>query len=416
MRAVSNAPFQLPRPSYGEKTPFAVQPSGLRFSADEPKDTPPPSSPPPSSERTFSAWEMAIAKPLSALVGTLLSQPKVLTTAKDTYSPLRGKFESCLLQEEDLHHFGPITPLSFKSVDGLKLQGYWMPATDTTATKTIILGHGFTDDWRTMAQLGHTLRQKGYNAFLFDFRAHGKSEGTCKLGLEEGRDIAGAVNFLSETLPYRDKAKHLFYMGHSMGASSILLAPKSLGNTPEDLKKLTQRLTGMVLDSPFNSLSPKNIKSLNASVENSVPALLKSTARYLTDLTAARLVQDAEAYLGEPLDSVKPADTLKAHPLSKKPILLIHGTADPVTPFDHANTLYNTLKGSGSPIERLDLENGQHFGFSQVPGSATKTFMTVQRGGPTYPDRVLQFLNTHSTETPITFKGVSPQPRKTVPC
>ena len=104
--------------------------------------------------------------------------------------------------------FAPIQPLNFKSVDGTPLKGYWMPS-ETPSDTTLVVGHGFSMDFRSMVQISDILRDNGYNLFLFDFRAHGQSKGKmCSFGFHEGKDIAGAVSYVDEFYPLQSKPCH----------------------------------------------------------------------------------------------------------------------------------------------------------------------------------------------------------------
>ncbi|PWB49525.1 MAG: hypothetical protein C3F13_19185 [Anaerolineales bacterium] len=87
--------------------------------------------------------------------------------------------------------------IAFKTSDGLTLRGVWTPAGD--ADKAVIILHGHNSSYDFDIYRAPALRKAGFNVLLFDFRAHGRSEGKhMTFGYEECRDVLGAVQFLHE--------------------------------------------------------------------------------------------------------------------------------------------------------------------------------------------------------------------------
>ena len=63
----------------------------------------------------------------------------------------------------------------FPASDGLRLRGWWLPADGSDRAVIILHGHGGSVDWDV--GLAPPLIQAGFNVFLFEFRAHGRSQG-----------------------------------------------------------------------------------------------------------------------------------------------------------------------------------------------------------------------------------------------
>ena len=111
-------------------------------------------------------------------------------------------------------------PVEFKAMDGLTLRGVWIPASSSDKAVIILHGHGGSYDfdlYRTPA-----LHEVGFNVLLFDFRAHGRSEGKrMTFGYEERRDVLGAIEFL-----HRRGIQHIGLLGFSYGGIvSMLVTP-----------------------------------------------------------------------------------------------------------------------------------------------------------------------------------------------
>jgi pimeloyl-ACP methyl ester carboxylesterase len=87
--------------------------------------------------------------------------------------------------------------IAFKTSDGLTLRGVWIPVDDSD--KSVIILHGHNSSYDYDVYRAPALRKAGFNVLLFDFRAHGRSEGKrMTFGYEERRDVLGAIQFLHE--------------------------------------------------------------------------------------------------------------------------------------------------------------------------------------------------------------------------
>lgn len=85
--------------------------------------------------------------------------------------------------------------IKFPAKDGLILQGCWIPCANSKKVIVILHGHGGSLDWDV--HRAPFLHAAGYNVFLFDFRAHGRSQGNlATFGYLERNDVWGAVDYL----------------------------------------------------------------------------------------------------------------------------------------------------------------------------------------------------------------------------
>lgn len=93
-------------------------------------------------------------------------------------------------------------PVEFKAKDGITLRGEWIPVSGSD--KAIVILHGYhgshdRDLWRVPA-----LHEAGFNTLLFDFRAHGRSDGKwMTFGHKERWDVLAAIEFLHRRDIYR---------------------------------------------------------------------------------------------------------------------------------------------------------------------------------------------------------------------
>jgi fermentation-respiration switch protein FrsA (DUF1100 family) len=108
----------------------------------------------------------------------------------------------------------------FPASDGLRLRGWWIPAVGSERVVIIMHGHGGSVDWDV--RRSPPLIQAGFNVFLFDFRAHGRSQGkSTTFGYLERRDLLGAVAFLKSR-----GMRKIGVIGFSLGGTvAMLTAP-----------------------------------------------------------------------------------------------------------------------------------------------------------------------------------------------
>lgn len=108
--------------------------------------------------------------------------------------------------------------VSFKAADGLALRGWWIPSPGSDRVVVIMHGHGGSMDWDV--HRAPALHAAGFNVLLFDFRAHGRSEGnTVSFGYLERQDVLGAVEFL------RGRGmRRIGLLGFSFGGIAAMLA------------------------------------------------------------------------------------------------------------------------------------------------------------------------------------------------
>ncbi len=210
------------------------------------------------------------------------------------------------------------------------VRGWYVPPPEAGAPAPAILyGHGNASDrteWLEAAWYG---RREGFAQLLFDFSGRGESDGRgVTLGLREAEDLRAGMAWL-ERRPEVD-ASRLTLVGRSMGAVAALLA--AAAGAP---------VRALVLDSPFADLAQLVDEALG---------------RHFLPPWPLRLLafQLARAYTGYDPSDLRPVEAIRR---LRAPILLIHGTADRVVPFHHAERLAQAAAG---PVQLVRLEGHGH--------------------------------------------------------
>lgn len=211
--------------------------------------------------------------------------------------------------------------VDFKSSDGVKLSGWFLPNNKTTSA--IIVMHGYPADKANLLGVAEFL-SKDFNVFLFDFRSFGKSGGKyTTAGYLERKDLLGAVNYLEKE---KNTTKIGLY-GFSLGGAVALMT------NHENVKAI-------VADSAY--------AELRHMAENmyGIFFVLKYPLAYLTKLYGI-------LFLGINIDDASPAGNIKN---LKIPILLIHAGKDSQIPASEAYLLHDANKKA----ELWIVENAEH--------------------------------------------------------
>ena len=108
--------------------------------------------------------------------------------------------------------------IDFVTADGIRLRGWFVPASGGETGRTIILCHGWGSNRGELLRDTYFLAEHGFNLFYFDFRASGESKGAVSsVGYLETRDFDAAYAFLKLHRPHAAEAVGVF--GTSMGGS-----------------------------------------------------------------------------------------------------------------------------------------------------------------------------------------------------
>ena len=213
--------------------------------------------------------------------------------------------------------------VTFKTVDGLTLHGWWFPAEGSK--RAVISLHGYGDSMDKYLHNVPSLHAAGFNVLLFDFRAHGRSEGkVTSLGYLERMDVLGAVEFL-----HKKEILRIGVIGCSMGGMVGLLSlPVSEG-----------------IDALVSDGSPARLRQglIAGLTERRVPAWLAAILAWLM-LFSTSLRLGANLFDFEPIAWVGK--------IAPRPILFIQGEEDQYTTMRDFESLY-AAAGQGKEAWRV---------------------------------------------------------------
>jgi dipeptidyl aminopeptidase/acylaminoacyl peptidase len=245
------------------------------------------------------------------------------------------------------HHIPPSVYLadyetvSFASEDGTMLKGWLVkPVRPHKPSPAIIICHGVGASKSDFTELAVVLSRRGYFVLLFDFRAHGESNGSrTSLGYHEQKDIAAALNFLKgrrEVNPDR-----IGIYGFSLGGSTAILTAAKTG-----------AFSAIVVDSAFTSLRDQARDAITGFYHlPAFPFLHLSIMGY-------------ELYFQTRVDNVSPVSVISK--ISPAPILIIAGEGDRLIPADNGRKLYAAAR---EPKELWIIQGADHGATLAAAGS-----------------------------------------------
>lgn len=220
---------------------------------------------------------------------------------------------------------------SFSATDGTSLAGWWVPArrmgnlVEADAAKrwgkqTVLLCHGVGAGKEFMLPWARVLASRGYNVFLFDFRAHGESGGNfISYGANERLDVLGAIGWIKAN--HFEESSKIFGIGVNTGAAALLAASIDAQGTA---------ISGIVLYEPyadFDTLAAENAQRT-----------LPWGIRWLVEKIGVPI---ASLHCGANLSSFSPAEC--ARQLWPRPVLLIHGRGQCFVPYTQEMSLYQAM-------------------------------------------------------------------------
>ena len=250
----------------------------------------------------------------------------------------------------------------FRSRDGLRLGGRWIPADAADedwapeSHEAILLLHGYSGSIAPdLVEYGPFLRRTA-NVLGIDFRGHGESDaGPSTFGMLEVEDIAGALAWLGER-----GIRRVAFVGTSMGAMAAITSVAILGDgsltaadteadpTRAETDPPRPRIVGVVADS--------------AAPEVEIP-VANRLARPFRRFIAARAFDAAARRLGADPRETEPVRVVGL--VEPVPLLLIHGQADTTVPLADGRRL---AAAAGPSAEHWTVPGAGHSASHAVAG------------------------------------------------
>jgi len=235
-------------------------------------------------------------------------------------------------------------PIGLLTADGVRISAALDPFVGDSSGESFVVLHGFSGSWRwdSVRRAALALAEFG-DVLSIDMRGHGESGGLCTMGNREVLDLDAAVAWLRGR-----GAARVVPVGFSMGASVVLRHAALVGAidrsdlSPTDVE-LAQQL----------SAAPDAIVSISGPAfwfyRGTAPMRLlhrivmsrsgRSAARVVRGLRISDIPWDPDALPLAPRDCVAALDI---------PLLIVHGTADPYFPLEHAKAIYNAASAEQS--------------------------------------------------------------------
>lgn len=231
----------------------------------------------------------------------------------------------------------PYENVYFKTEDGVRIKGWFLP--NPSSSKTIILMHGWGMNRGDVFKNTYFLYDLGYNLMYFDFRALGESGGTVSsIGYLEVKDLQAAIRFLKSTRPFACEKIGLY--GLSMGG---MVAICEAAQNPE--------IQCVAAEASYYSF--RRVVSRWAWVHNKVPyfPLMPIILHYMR----RNLAVNPEKY----------SPKYNIPKISPRPVFIIHGRYDNLVPAAQAKMLF---KCAGEPKEIWLVPGAKHNKCAEVGG------------------------------------------------
>ncbi len=226
-----------------------------------------------------------------------------------------------------------VEDVEFSSTDGVHIRGWFLSADSGAPAPTLVMCHGVWTGRRECLPLGLTMRERGYNVLLFDFRAHGLSEGQyITVGHHEMYDVLGAVDYL-QTRPDVD-AQRIGIVGFSMGAASAIRAAAA-----------NPAIRAVVADSAY------------AAFVDAVRSSFRQVVHFPHYPFGPMALRMAKWLMRVDPQQLRPLDSIGL--IAPRPVFIIHGEDDDIVPVRHASLLF---KAAGEPKQLWVAPGAHHVG------------------------------------------------------
>lgn len=220
--------------------------------------------------------------------------------------------------------------VSFPSRDGITLRGWFIPANPIRGT--VIFCHGHAGSMDPDIIYVPWFNEAGFNVLMFDFRAHGRSDGgKVSLGYFERQDLLGAIDYL------RGRGiEQVGVLGFSMGGAVGLITPPQ-----------SEAIRAIISDGGFARLEGAMLGWVQEQQINLPHWLVLPLARLVVGVAGWRL----GAGLAE-------ADPIRwVGRIAPRPVLFIHGDHDPYVTVADVESLY---AAAGEPKELWRVSEAGH--------------------------------------------------------
>lgn len=206
-------------------------------------------------------------------------------------------------------------PLSVIARDGVRLSGTWFHQQENPSKKAALLLHGYGCRGEHTNHLAQIYWERGYDLFVPDARAHGKSEGPF-IGMG-WMDRLDELVWLHEIIGRLGEGAQIVLHGVSMGGATVCMACG---------EKLPAQVKCAVSDCAYTSVADEFAYLLDFMFHLPREPFL----------SAVRLIARLHGYY-----DLKDASAVRQVAKSETPILFVHGEEDTFVPFFMLRQLYD---------------------------------------------------------------------------
>lgn len=222
--------------------------------------------------------------------------------------------------------------------DSQRINGLYFPA-DDTSDRLVIYYHGNAGTLLNWQYLVFDFKELGYNFLIIDYRGYGKSTGPIT---EKGMYLDG-------------QAAYDYAISRGFKPDHIVVYGRSLGTAIATDVAAHNKVQALVLEAPFTG-----IKRLATKV---APFLLP------------------QLHLKYDFDNLAKINQIDC------PLMVIHGTMDPIVPYAEGQELYDTFSG---PKKEISIPGGGHgsvSGNKYVMDDIRAFCMNAETGSPSITNK-----------------------------
>jgi uncharacterized protein len=233
--------------------------------------------------------------------------------------------------------------MEFETADQIRLRGWWIPANNSK--RTLVFLHGYSGSMDPDLKYAPALHQAGYNILMFDFRAHGRSEGKMTtLGALEIRDALAAIGYAQLR-----GSLQIGLLGFSMGGRTALLTAAESG----------QQISAIISDGGPLRLSYTIVQQLK---QKSIPWGVRHILAW-SMLLGASIRSNRNLFTNDPIQI--------AAKLTGIPVFLIHAELDPFTNISELHSMVASI-GKNAKLEVIPGVNHRETDSQDFTGYTSK--------------------------------------------
>lgn len=255
---------------------------------------------------------------------------------------------------------------NLRSMDGLELYYQrWYPSSAPRASVAIMHGVGGHSGQSTYTHLINHLVPLGYSMYGLDLRGHGRSQGR-RNSVKRWEDYRSDLRMLLQFINRTESNQPIFLLGQSLGGLIVL----------EYALHYHQELQGVIASAPaFSVANMSPIRIILLKVLSIIwPHLVIKPNINMSGIS--RDPEEVKKLLDDPLTEVKVSLRLAMETLSagrwiqahassfRVPLLLIHGTADPIALPDASRTFFECVDFDDRTLKLYD--GGFHQAFVDI--------------------------------------------------